>query len=142
MKLSIRAATALAAALALALSAGCASNSTSGRPTATVDEPVTEYPAAEFVGTLNSSGGSSVDDSPVYFLAETDDGSEIGLVLPNGFASSEGGDEILDDSGNTIAVVGEQYAFTGGEYALGDDVWSDGPQVDYLWLTGTIAEQG
>ncbi|WP_454857188.1 hypothetical protein [Promicromonospora soli] len=141
MKPSIRAATALAAVLVLGLSAGCASGNTSGRPTATVDEPLGDYPAAELIGVLDSSGGS-VDDSPVYFLAEADDGSEIGLVLPHGFTSSEDGNEILDDSGNAVAVVGEQYAFAGGEYALSDEVWSEGPQVDYLWLTGTIAEQG
>jgi hypothetical protein len=102
---------------------------------------MSDFPAAEFVGVLGSSGGS-VGDSPVYFLTEAEDGSEVGLVLPYGFSGSEDGSEILDDSVNAVAVVGEQYAFGGGEYALSDEVWSDGPQVDYLWLTGTINEQG
>ena len=123
---------------ALGISAGCAASNEPGRETATVDEPMADVPTAEFVGVLES----NEDGDVVFFIAEAEDGNDVGLVLPDGFTSSEEGDQIIDEAGSVVAVVGEQYGFSGGEYALGGDVWAEGPEVDSLWLTGTISERG
>lgn len=138
MSRSVRIAICVVAAIATSgISAGCAASSGSGRETATVGEEMVEVPTAEFVGVLDSDDDGEV----VYFTAEVDDGNEVGLILPHGFSSSEEGDQILDEAGNVVAVVGEQYGFSGGEYALGGDVWAGGPVVDSLWLTGTISDR-
>jgi len=103
-------------------------------------EPMTEFPTAALVGVLHSNDDQDAD-GPVYFIAESAEGDEVGLVLPHGFTSSDDGNEILDAGGDVVAVVGQEYGFGGGEYALNDEVWSDGPRVDSLWLTGTISER-
>ncbi|WP_129787178.1 hypothetical protein [Promicromonospora panici] len=68
-------------------------------------------------------------------------GAQAEPATPYGFTSSDDGNEILDDSGEVVAVVGQEYQFGGGEYALDDEVWSDGPRVSSLWLTGAISER-
>lgn len=134
-RLTRRVVSVVGAIAALAILAACASSNEPGRETATVSDQMVDSPMAEFVGVLGSNDEADI----VYFTAESDDGKEFGLVLPDGFTSSEDGEQVLDEEGGVVAVIGEQYSFSGGEYALGNDVWADGPEVDSLWLTGTIS---
>ncbi len=119
----------------LATLSGCG-NGDPGRPTATTSHEMTDMATAEIVGTLQAE--TPVSDGPVHFTLDEGDGFVTGLVFPSGWSATQDGEGVLDASGDLVASVGSAYSVTGGEYALGEDVWSEGSAVDQLWLVGEI----
>lgn len=109
--------------------------SSQGLSTATIDEARDAYNEALITGKL----GSFIENGKAYFTLTSEDSSELGLIFPPGYFSSQDGKSLKWESNGSvleIAKVGDLVEFGGGEAGGEDaDAW-DAQTVPSggLWL--------